>query len=95
MNPDFLYHFLRWCGAFNYAVLVAWFIAFVFARKRIRNLHGKWFNFSEPTFDAIHYSSMAVGKVGILLFNVARLQRSISCHLAADNSFPRTCYAHR
>lgn len=50
-----------------------WFLAFIFARDWIKQVHGKWFNLSDATFDAIHYGGMAVYKVGILLFNLVPL----------------------
>lgn len=39
----------------------------------MRGLHGRWFHLSDNTFDTIHYSGMAVYKIGILLFNLAPL----------------------
>ncbi|MBS0216204.1 MAG: hypothetical protein JSR63_02470 [Proteobacteria bacterium] len=59
--------------AINYAILVAWFLAFRLAHDWMRKLHGRWFQFSADTFDAIHYGGMAVYKIGVLLFNVAPL----------------------
>lgn len=50
-----------------------WFLAIIFARDWIKQVHGKWFNLSDATFDAIHYGGMAVYKVGILLFNLVPL----------------------
>lgn len=70
MTPDSMRHFFLWSLAANYVVLLVWFLAFVFVKDWIRNLHGKWFDFSDATFDAIHYSGMAIYKIGILLFNV-------------------------
>lgn len=71
MTSDFLRHFLLGSLAFNYAVLFAWFLAFVFAKEWMRKLHRTWFDLSNTTFDAIHYGGMAVYKIGILLFNLA------------------------
>jgi hypothetical protein len=50
-----------------------WFLAIIFARDWIKQVHGKWFNLSDTTFDAIHYGGMAVYKIGILLFNLVPL----------------------
>jgi hypothetical protein len=50
-----------------------WFLAIIFARDWIKQVHGKWFNLSDETFDAIHYGGMAVYKIGILLFNLVPL----------------------
>ena len=63
--------FLLWSLAFNYAVLLVWFFAFIFARDGLRRLHGRWFRLSDSAFDAIHYGGMAAYKIGILLFNLA------------------------
>jgi len=73
MNSDFLWRILLWSLAFNYLVLFIWFFAFVFARPRLRKLHGRWFQMPDSAFDAIHYGGMAVYKIGILLFNLAPL----------------------
>ncbi len=73
MTHDQLIHFLLWSMVVNYIVLIAWFLAFVSARGWMRRLHGRWFRFSDDTFDAIHYGGMAVYKIGVLLFNVAPL----------------------
>jgi hypothetical protein len=50
-----------------------WFLAIIFARDWIKQVHGKWFNLSDATFNAIHYGGMAVYKIGILLFNLVPL----------------------
>ncbi|MGX9720618.1 DUF6868 family protein [Stenotrophomonas acidaminiphila] len=73
MDSDFLCRFLLWSLAFNDAVLLAWFLAFVSARGALRRLHGRWFALPDATFDAIHYAGMAAYKIGILLFNLAPL----------------------
>jgi hypothetical protein len=73
MNLDALCTFLLWSLAFNYAFLLVWFLAFVFARPWMRNLHGRWFALPESSFDAIHYGGMAFTKIVILVFNVAPL----------------------
>ena len=73
MNPDFLCRFLLWSLAANYVILLTWFFAFVFARGFMRKLHGRWFNLTDQAFDTVHYSGMAVYKIGIFLFNLAPL----------------------
>ena len=73
MDSDFLCRFLLWSLAFNYAVLLVWFLAFVTARDALRRLHGRWFALPDASFDAIHYGGMAAYKIGILLFNLAPL----------------------
>lgn len=73
MHDDFLFHFLLWSTVVNYAILIVWFLAFVFARDWMRGLHGRWFKLPDATFDAIHYGGMAAYKIGILLFNLVPL----------------------
>lgn len=70
MNPDFLCRFLLWSLIINYAILLTWFLVFVFAPSWIFRLHGRWFHLSEAGFGAVHYSGMALYKIGILLFNL-------------------------
>ncbi len=55
----------------NYAILLVWFFAFLFAHNFLYRLHTRWFNISVETFDAIHYGAMAVYKIGVLLLNLA------------------------
>jgi hypothetical protein len=73
MNLDLLPRFLLWSLAINYAVLLAWFLAFVFARGWMHRLHGRWFKLSDSTFNAIHYGSMAAYKLAIFFFNLVPL----------------------
>lgn len=65
--------FLLWCAGLNYAVLLVWFVVFVFARDWMYALHARWFKLSAEVFDGIHYSAMAAYKIGILLFNLVPL----------------------
>jgi hypothetical protein len=71
MSPESLCHFLLWSLIVNYAILFIWFFVFVFGHDWLRRLHGRWFNLSDSSFDAIHYGGMAIYKIGILLFNLA------------------------
>ncbi len=73
MDTDSLFRFLLLCLAFNYALLFAWFFAFVGARASLRRLHGRWFALSDEAFDAIHYGGMAFCKLLVLVFNLAPL----------------------
>ena len=68
-----LKYILLWSLVLNYAILLIWFGVFVFAHDWIFHLHTRWFKLSIETFDAIHYSGMAVHKVGVLLFNLVPL----------------------
>jgi hypothetical protein len=64
---------LVWCLCLNFLVLLIWFGVFILAHQWIYRLHSRWFALSVETFDAIHYSGLAVYKIGILLFNLAPL----------------------
>jgi hypothetical protein len=61
------------CVIINYALLLIWFAAFVFAHDWMYRLHGRWFRFPVETFDAIHYTGLAIYKIGIILLNLAPL----------------------
>lgn len=70
MNIAQLTDFLLYCTLINYVILLIWFFAFTFAKSWMKKLHRQWFNLSDQNFDVIHYSAMAVYKIGILLLNL-------------------------
>jgi hypothetical protein len=70
MSIELTRSFLLWCTVINYAVLLVWFLFFVFAHDSIQRIHGRWFRLSSEQFDALHYAGMAIYKIGILLFNL-------------------------
>ncbi|MFH7766681.1 DUF6868 family protein [Acinetobacter sp. BSP-28] len=70
MNDDFWSRFLLCSLLINYIILMIWFLVFIFARHWMKQVHGKWFQLSDNTFDAIHYGGMAIYKIGILLLNL-------------------------
>lgn len=70
MNIAQLTNFLLYCTLINYVILLIWFFAFTFTKSWMKKLHRQWFNLSDQNFDAIHYSAMAVYKIGILLLNL-------------------------
>ncbi|OTG62281.1 hypothetical protein B9T29_07755 [Acinetobacter sp. ANC 3903] len=70
MNDDLWSRFLLSSLLINYIILMIWFLAFIFARDWMKQVHGKWFQLSDTTFDAIHYGGMAIYKIGILLLNL-------------------------
>lgn len=61
---------LGWCSVMNFGLLLIWFLIFTLAHDWIYHLHGRWFHLSLETFDAIHYTGMALFKIGIWLFNL-------------------------
>jgi hypothetical protein len=63
-------HFLLLCTVIDYAVLLVWFLFFVFAHEWMYRVHGRWFRLSREQFDALHYAGMSFFKIGILLLNL-------------------------
>jgi hypothetical protein len=61
---------LLWCAVINYGVLFLWFLVFVLAHDWMYRWHGRWFHLSVDQFDVLHYTGMALFKIGILLFNL-------------------------
>lgn len=61
---------LLWCMVINYGVLLLWFLFFMFAHDWMLRFHGRWFRLQPEQFDAIHYTAMAIYKIGIILFNL-------------------------
>jgi len=70
MTIEILSDALLWCAVINYGVLLWWFLVFSLAYHWLYRLHGRWFRISHEQFDAIHYTGMAIYKIGILLFNL-------------------------
>ena len=58
------------CVVMNYGILLLWFLVFQFGHDWMYRLHGRWFRLQIEQFDAIHYASMSIYKIGILLFNL-------------------------
>ena len=73
MTTNDIKHILLWCVALNYAILLIWFGAFVFAHDWMYRMHGRWFKLSVQTFDAMHYAGLSVYKIGIILLNLVPL----------------------
>jgi len=71
---------LLWCAVINYGLLLVWFLFFVLAHDWMQRLHGRWFDFADGQFDVIHYASMALYKLGIILFNLVPF---IALHIVA------------
>jgi hypothetical protein len=61
---------LAWCSVINLCLLLVWWLFFTLAHDWIYRVHGKWFSLPRERFDAIHYTAMALFKIGILLFNL-------------------------
>lgn len=73
MGMETLPTILLWCAGINYAILFLWFGVFVLAHEWLYRLHTRWFSLSVEMFDTIHYTGMAVYKIGVLFFIVVPL----------------------
>lgn len=73
MSIEVTRSFLLWCMIINYGMLMVWFLVFAFAHDGMQRLHGRWFRLSRDQFDALNYASMAIFKIGIVLFNLVPL----------------------
>jgi len=62
---------LAWCIVINMALLILWFLFFSLAHDWMYRVHSRWYKLSIGVFDTIHYSGMALFKIGILLLNLA------------------------
>jgi hypothetical protein len=65
--------FLLYCVILNYAILLIWSGAFIFAHDWMYRMHSRWFKLPVETFDAIHYKCLAAYKIGIILLNLVPL----------------------
>lgn len=70
MTPELLHSLLLGSTLLNYAMLLAWFAIFAFARDRMHAIHSRWFRLPPGAFDTIHYAGMGLYKLGIMLFNL-------------------------
>lgn len=70
MTMELIRDVLGWSALINYAVLIWWFLLFLFAHDWMYRLHGRWFKLSVERFDTIHYAAMAFYKLCIFVFNL-------------------------
>jgi len=56
------------CFLGGMVLLMVWFAGYAVAGDWIYQVHSKWFQIPRQSFDAIHYTGMAVTKIAILLF---------------------------
>jgi hypothetical protein len=73
MNPSEIKELLLYCLAINYAILMLWFGVFSLAHDWLYRLHSRWFHLSAETFDTLHYASMALYKIGVIILNLVPL----------------------
>jgi hypothetical protein len=70
MELEMIRAFFAWCSVIDMVLLSVWLLFFMLAHDLMYRVHGKWFNMSVDKFDTIHYSGMALFKLGIFLFNL-------------------------
>ncbi|MBU1700861.1 MAG: hypothetical protein KJ970_12540 [Candidatus Eisenbacteria bacterium] len=70
MTLEVVRSFFAWCSVINMALLVFWFLLFTFTRDWLKRFHGKWFNLSDSSFNAIHYGGLMFLKISLFLFNL-------------------------
>ena len=61
---------LGWSAVVNMGILIAWWLAFVFAREMIFKMHTRWFKISEERFNEMHYTMMGYYKLAMILLTV-------------------------
>ena len=70
MTIELVRDFLGWCTIINLGILIWWFLFFILAHDFMYRFQTRWFKISVERFDEIHYSSMALFKLGIFIFNL-------------------------
>ena len=71
MTIEIIRGVFAWCSVIDIALLICWYLIFALAHDWMYRYHTKWFKkLSIETFDAVHYSGMALFKIGICLFNL-------------------------
>jgi hypothetical protein len=70
MDVEVLRATLGWCALINLGVLLWWLALIVYAKERVRRIHGRWFPMSEERFVAFHYAGLGLFKLAVLVLNV-------------------------
>lgn len=70
MNLETISRFLLYSTLLNYGLVTIWFLTFYYAHDWLHRMHNHWFPMPKEPFDIIHYSGMALYKIGIMLFNL-------------------------
>lgn len=70
MELKFIISFFAWCAIINYIILMVWFLLFSTAHNWLYRIHSMWFDISYDKFDYIHYFSMAIYKILIIIFSI-------------------------
>ncbi len=70
MELEMIRAFFAWCSVINMVLLAVWLLFFMLAHDWMYRIHAKWFHMPVDRFDIVHYSGMALFKMGIFLFNL-------------------------
>ena len=71
MTIEQLQLFFGWCTVINVAILLFWFVFYLFGHDFMYRFHSRMFKMSKENFDTVHYAGLAIFKIGIFLFNFA------------------------
>ena len=71
MTLEVIRDMLAWCSVINLGLLIFWALFFAAARGMIVKFHGGLFNLTQEQLNKIHYQSIVLFKIGIILFNIA------------------------
>ena len=78
MTIDEIKQVLLWCVGINYAVLILWFLVFLYAHDWLYRVHSRWFRLSVENFDIFNYLAIAIYKIVVVVFFLVPL---IALHL--------------
>ncbi len=59
-----------WMTILNFGLLTFYFLFFVFFRKFIYRLHGRWFKMTEKEISSALYKTFAFYKIIVIVFNL-------------------------
>lgn len=61
---------LFWLSVMNFALLLFWFLMFLFSRDWLYDLHRSVFGITKEEFYVVHYAGMALYEILIMALNV-------------------------
>ena len=70
MELEAIRAFFAWCSVINMGLLLWWALFLLLAHDWTYRLHSKWFKISVEQFYTIHYSGIAIFKLGVFMFNL-------------------------
>ena len=70
MDIKTLRRFFAWCTVIDYAILLLWFLLFVFARGWLVGVSGGNYGVLESTVVAMSLGGIGLFKLGVMMFNL-------------------------